>query len=185
MQVNYTITFADYEKASLAINDKIPSYNKAKFRYSLVIGIAFFLVLPFSSYALRFLMTISFYLLVYYILFDHWNRFYLKAMLHQMSQEKESKFPKEVILNINKKRFLYTSITDEKEISVPWANITTAVETSEMYILYTPIFSNYYIIKKENKPIELSEVFNQTIKHILIENYLPIQSPKGKERKSQ
>lgn len=178
MQIEYTITFSDYEKATLLINDKIPTYNKVKFRYSLVIGVAFFFILPFTSFILRFLLTLLFCLLVYSVLFDYWIRFYLKAMLHQEAKENGHKFPKEIILNINKKYFIYSSVTDDKEYTIPWAKVTAAVETHDMYILYTPVFANYYIIKKENEDRDKSENFGQTIKNILNKHYLPIQSPK-------
>jgi len=177
MQVQYKVSFSDYEKAALAINNNIPTDSKTKIRNSLIICVFFFLILPFASYILRFILTLVFFLLIYYFLFDLWNRFFLKAALHDKAKKKKKEFPKKITLDINEKRFIYTSITeeDEEEFTIPWVKVTAAVETQEMYVLYTSVFSTIYILKKENESTTYSKTFDQTIKGVLNEYYISIQ----------
>jgi len=172
MQVKYKVSFADYEKAALAVNNNIPTYDKAKFSYSLILGLFFFLILPFGSFILNFILTLVLFLVIYYVLFDLGINFILKIALRQKS--KETKFPKDVTLNVNEKEFTYTSITEEyeEEFTIPWVKITTAVETDEMYVLYASIFSTFFILKKDYEANESSKTFNQTIKDVFNEHYI-------------
>lgn len=174
MQVKYKVSFTDYEKAVLAINHNIPIYGKAKFTDSLIIAIFLFLILPFSSYILRSILTFAFFLLIYYYLFDLGINFILKRILHQKSEKKGDQFPKEVTLDVDENRFVYTSIADEydEEFSIPWVKITAAAETEKMYVLYTSIFSTFYIVKKDSDVAESPNAFNQKIKGIFDEYYI-------------
>ena len=171
MQANYTVTYNDYQKAVLEINNKIPIYSKAKLRATLLATFFFFWILPFSSYIIKLVFTFLFFLMIHYFIFDQGVHFYLKTLLQRKG--KESNYPKQVTVLISENQFIYKS--EKNEFTVPWKSITLAVETNEMYIFYSSSISTFYIVKKETDTSTKFSEFNRTIKNILTENSIPLQ----------
>ncbi|MDN6166779.1 MAG: hypothetical protein L0J18_11570 [Tetragenococcus koreensis] len=84
---------------------------------------------------------------------------------------------KEIDLVINKRGFIYNSITDEREekVSIPWTKVTLAIKTQKMYIFYTSVFSTLYMLKLKNKIDEDLTQIEQIIEQLLNEYYVPFK----------
>lgn len=166
MQTTFTVTYNDYQKAFLEINNKILIYSKTKRRATLLVAFFFFWILPFSSYIIKFVFTFFFFLLIHYFLFDRVIHFYLKTLVQR--KVKESNYPIKVTFLINENHFIYKS--EKNEFTVPWKSITLAVEIDVMYIFYSSSISTFYIVKKKTGTSTNLSEFDRTIKNILTEN---------------